>query len=68
MMYQVSATTYNDKVVDIKVIDKSLALDYFNNFISCEDCADSTIINGLTGEVLFQWIKGKFIVLDGTIL
>lgn len=67
-MYTVTAVTYYKDTATENRIDRELALRTFNAFISCSDCAQCEMINGLTGEVLFQWRKGKFIVLDGVTL
>lgn len=66
-MHTITATTYGETVTE-NLINHENAIKTFNSFISCSDCAECVMINGLTGVVEFQWVKGKFIVIDEVIL
>ena len=68
IIYRISATTYARQTVKTSLLSHDPALDYFTEAISCEDCMSATIINGCTGEVFYQWERGKFIVLDSVVL
>lgn len=67
-MHTITATTHFGETVTESVINRESAIKTFNAFISCSDCADCVMINGLTGVVEFQWVKGKFLVIDEVIL
>lgn len=67
-MHTITATTYFDQTVTENLINHENAIQTFNAFISCSDCKECVMINGLTGVVEFQWVKGKFLVIDEVVL
>lgn len=67
-MHTITATTHFGETVTESVINHENAIKTFNAFISCSDCKECVMINGLTGVVEFQWTNGLFIVIDEVIL
>lgn len=52
----------------IKVIDKEYALLMFNQLLEAVDLAEVYLLDGFTGEILFEWAGGRFKIIDGIIL
>ena len=67
-MFTINARTFNGHKTEVSFIEKKLALDAFNRMLAAEDLDTLDMIDGLTGEVLFGWARGKFNVLDGYVL
>lgn len=64
-MFQVEVKTFNGKVKIFKIIDISLAYDYFGSLIQAIDAESAVVLDGLTGEVLTEWKDGKITVIEG---
>lgn len=54
-MFEICVTTYCGVKKVIDVVDNSLMRDYVNRFMKCVDTASVVVIDGLTGEVLFEF-------------
>lgn len=46
-------------------LSRSYAIDNFLRLITACDVREVVMVNGLTGEVVYQWINGKWEVFDG---
>lgn len=67
-MFEIQVSTHIKGKTEYRVIDKDYMWLLFKQFIQCLDAHEVTVINGLTGEVLWQWVDGKFVVANGTVL
>lgn len=68
-MYEVSVKTFNGEKVSKPVINRDLAIDYFKAFCQAVDAEEITMIDGLTGEVLYLYtIREGWSVFNGIVL
>ena len=67
-MFEIKFTTYEGKTTTIKVIDKAYALFNFTQVIGAVDLKQALLIDNLTGEILYEYYKGQFDILEGIII
>lgn len=65
-MYTLTVTTHTEIKKSWNFIELAYACDMFSFAITCEDCANAVIINGMTGELIKEWdyIDGLTIFTD----
>ena len=64
-MYTITVNTHCGGRKEISMIDKEYAIFCLNKFLSAVDLAYLDMIDGLTGEVLYAWSNGKFVIIEG---
>ena len=64
-MFTIEYRTHSGLRKSISVIEEAYALQMFNHLLNAVDLAEIMIIDGLTGEVLFDWANGKFVIIKG---
>ena len=68
-MYTINYKAHGwDKSKEIQVIDKEYMFIMFNQLLGAVDLHEVYILDGFTGEVLFEWRDGKFYIIDGIIV
>lgn len=64
-MYTITVITHCGDHKKISMIDKEYAIFCLNKFLSAVDLAHLDMIDGLTGEVLYAWDNGEFVIIEG---
>ena len=64
-MFTISVLTFNDKRKDFSIIDRDTAVWYFKSFMQAIDLKQLTMIDGLTGEVIYDYVDKHFTVFNG---
>lgn len=54
-MYTLTVTTHTEIKKSWNFIELAYACDMFSFAITCEDCANAVIIDGMTGELVKEW-------------
>ena len=67
-MYEIHVTTHCGDKTEYCVIDHAYMRLMFKQFTKCLDAHEIVVIDGLTGEVLWQWLDGEYLVANGAIL
>lgn len=68
-MFIINATDYEgNRKIEKFYLDREYAYIVFLQAIKAEDAYDVVLIDGFTGEILYQWRKGEFEVFGGLCL
>lgn len=54
-MYTLTVTTHTKTEKSWNFIEMSYACEMLSFAITCEDCANAIIVNGMTGELIKEW-------------
>ena len=63
-MFTITYRTFNDIRKDISVIDENYAYFIFKSLIQAIDAERVDMIDGFTGEVIMEWKKGEYTVIN----
>lgn len=58
-MFTIYVYTYCGDKIEKSIVDEDLAINFFKAFSACEDVKQVTMINGLTGEILYAYDTKK---------
>lgn len=64
-MYTITATDNDQNKKTISVMDEEYGRWIFKQFTTCLDLRDVIMVNGLTGQVLWEFINGQYTVANG---
>ena len=67
-MFEIHVYTHFKIKSEYYVIDKDYMWLLFKQFTKCLDAHEVVVIDGLTGQVLWQWVNGEYVVANGAIL
>jgi len=67
-MFVITITTNCGYKKDFRVIEPDYMLFYFKSLIQAVDAHHVLVIDGLTGEVCWEWKDGKYLVANGAVL
>ena len=67
-MFEIHVSTHFEAKSEYCVIDRDYMWLLFKQFTKCLDAHEVVVIDGLTGEVLWQWVDGDYTVTNGTVL
>ena len=68
-MHQVTARTHMGQVIRFDFIDYDYAKLVFDNLKACIDAESVVMVNGMTGEVEWEWdSEDLWVVVNGTVL
>ena len=67
-MFDISVKTHSGIVKDYHIFEYDYAIFHLHKFISAVDVAEVVMTNGLTGEILFEWVRGKWGIFDEVVL
>lgn len=65
-MYTITVTTHMGNKKSWNFVELTFACDTLSFAMTCEDCANAVVIDGLTGELIKEWdyINGLTIFTD----
>lgn len=67
-MFTLTYTTHSGISKTISVIEEQYVYQMFKAILHAVDLCEATIIDGFTGEVVMQWEKGEFNVINRCVL
>lgn len=68
-MHQITATTYMGQVIRLDFIDYDYAKLVFKSLKACVDAESVMMVNGMTGEVEWEWnSEDHWVVIDSGIV
>lgn len=67
-MFTITVTTFAGESKEVSIFDEELAYFYYANALKCLDVESVVMIDGFTGEVVYQVEEGKILVFDREIV
>ena len=67
-MFTIYIKTHNGYKKEYSIVDRDLAVFYFKAFMQAVDIANIIMIDGLTGEVLYEWNGKNFTVFNSQVI
>ena len=64
-MFTITVVTFSGEKKQYSTINRDLAIFNFNNLMKAIDADKITMIDGLTGEVIYEYSNKKFSVFNG---